>query len=134
RLFVAGLGHEMPAVLAVVFACLGGMAAGAWALDGVISRSPCPARWYGALEILIGLWAILSALLVPWAGRWAAPLLGLEPSAIRHWVVAFALPYFSLLPATAAMGASFPAMERAVSLLTTDGKCVGTVYCVNTLG
>jgi spermidine synthase len=134
RLFAAGLGHEMPAVLAVVFACLGGMAAGAWALDGVISRSPRPALWYSALEILIGLWAILSAMLVPAVGRWAATLIGLEPSAVRHWAVALALPYFTLLPATAAMGASFPAMERLVAPLAADEKCVGAVYCVNTLG
>src|SRR5262249_40517230 len=98
RLFAAGLGHENPAVLAVVCACLGGMAAGAWALDGPISRSSHPGRWYGGLEIFVGLWALVSALAVPLSGRWAATLIGLEPSALRHWTVAFALPYFMLLP------------------------------------
>src|SRR5213082_977433 len=39
RMLSAGLGHEMPAVLAVVGAFMGGMAIGAWVLDHRIARS-----------------------------------------------------------------------------------------------
>src|SRR5207237_8226286 len=58
RMFAAGLGHEMPSVLAVVGAFLGGMALGSWALDGVLARSRRPGCWYGGLESLIGLWVL----------------------------------------------------------------------------
>jgi spermidine synthase len=84
RMLANTLGHEMPAVLAVVSTFMGGMALGAWSLGGLIQRSARPGRWYAALEIFIGLWA---ALIVP-----SHPLL--------------------LLPAVMAMGASFPAMHR----------------------
>ena len=52
-MFAIGLGHEMPSLLAVVAAFFGGLALGAWALDGVVSRSRVPGRWYAALEVLI---------------------------------------------------------------------------------
>src|SRR5438876_2848502 len=100
KMFATGLGHEMPSVLAVVGAFLGGMALGAWTLDGFIARSPQPRKWYGWLQILIGLWAFLSALLVPVANQSALLLIGPEPSALRHWAVALAIPFLALLPAT----------------------------------
>src|SRR5689334_10313309 len=84
KMFAAGLGHEMPAVLAVVGAVLGGMALGSWALDRPIRRSARPWRWYAALEILIGLWGVISTVLIPIANQSAARLIGLQPSALGH--------------------------------------------------
>ena len=69
KMLATGLGHEMPAVLAVVAAVMGGMAIGAWTLDGVVSRSPRPWQWYGRLEILIGLWGLLLTVLMPVTNR-----------------------------------------------------------------
>src|SRR5689334_8687322 len=110
RMFSTGLGHEMPAALAVVGAFMGGMALGSWSLDRPISRSAHPGRWYAFLEILIGSWAFLSTLLIPVANETALQAIGVEPSALRHWSIAFALPLLTILPATAAMGATLPAM------------------------
>ena len=134
KMFGTGLGHEIPAVLAIVSAFMGGMALGAWKLDGVISRSPRPGRWYGWLEILIGLWGVLSAAVIPFVNQSALQLIGVDPSALRHWSVAFLLPLLALLPATAAMGATLPAMERFLSPWAKQGRCVGALYAVNTLG
>src|SRR2546425_9377018 len=134
KMFATGLGHEMPAVLAVLCAFMGGMALGAWRLDGLIARSRAPGCWYGFLEILVGAWGFLSAALIPVANQAALPLIGLEPSPLRHWLIAFMLPALVLLPATAAMGATLPAMERFVSPLLADGRCVGAIYASNTLG
>src|SRR5688500_18792027 len=78
------LGHEMPAVLAVVSGFMGGMALGAWGLGGFIRCSEFPGRWYAGLEIFIGAWAIAVPVKTPWL----------------------------LVPAVVAMGASFPAMVR----------------------
>ena len=44
RMFAVGLGHEMPSVLAVVAAFFGGLALGAWLLDGRVARSGRPGR------------------------------------------------------------------------------------------
>src|SRR5213594_4121864 len=130
----AGLGYQMPAVLAVLCAFMGGMALGAWRLDSLVARSRSPGYWYGYLEILVGAWGFLSAALIPVVNQAALPLIGLEPSPLRHWLIAFILPSLALLPATAAMGATLPAMERFVSPLLADGRCVGAIYASNTLG
>ena len=134
KMFSTGLGHEMPALLAVLCAFMGGIALGAWTLDRPIARSRSPGSWYCCLEILIGVWGVFSATLIPAANQAALPLIGLDPSPLRHWLIAFLLPSLALLPATAAMGATLPAMERFVSLHLGHGRCVGVIYAVNTLG
>jgi len=151
RMFSLGLGHEMPAVLAVVAAFFGGLALGACALDGRVSRSARPGRWYAALELVAGAWCLLSTVLIPHANSLALAWIGLEPSPPRHWTVAFLVPLLTLLPATTAMGATLAAMERFVHRLaeapapvgpsktgvrTKPGmlRCVGSLYAANTLG
>ena len=132
-MLAVGLGHEFVSVLAVVASFFSGLALGAWTLDGRISRSRYPGRWYAGLEAVIGLWALALILLIPAANGLAAHVIGVEPSAVRHWGVAFLLPFLLLLPATAAMGATLPAMERLVSRLR-GGKVVGGLYAANTFG
>jgi spermidine synthase len=134
RMFTAGLGHEMPALLAVLSAFMCGLALGAWGLDRVISRSPSPGGWYGVLELLIGTWGILLVFLIPTSNSIAIQLIGLQPSPGWHASIAFVLPILFLLPATAAMGATFAAMERLVSRLNNGARCVGGLYAVNTFG
>jgi spermidine synthase len=134
RMFAAGLGHEAPAVLAVAGAFLGGMAVGAWFLDRRISRSTYPARWYGSLELVIGGWGALTVLLVPVVDLLALGLTGPSPSPLQQWLIVFALPFVTLLPATAAMGATLPAMERFLAPFTEDGRCIGALYAANTFG
>ena len=134
RMFAIGLGHEMPSVLAVVAAFFGGLALGSWALDGRVSRSPRPGYWYVGLELLIGVWGFVSLGLVGWANELAFNLIGIEPAPVWHWTVAFVVPLIVLLPATTAMGATLPAMERFVSPWVSDGRCVGGLYAVNTAG
>jgi spermidine synthase len=64
----------------------------------------------------------------------ASHLIGADPSALRHWSIAFALPSLAILPATIAMGATLPAMERIVSHLKPDRGCLGAIYAANTFG
>ncbi len=134
RVFTLGLGHEMPSVLAVVAAFFGGLALGAWVLDGPVSRSRHPGAWYVGLEILIGVWGFASVAVIPWCNELGFTLIGVEPSSFRHWAVAFVVPLIALLPATFAMGATLPAMERFVSPLLSGGRCVGGLYAANTAG
>jgi spermidine synthase len=134
RLFAVGLGHEIPAVLAVVAAFFSGLALGAWILDRKVSVSPVPGRWYACLEMLIGVWAVVLVFLIPPGNIFAAHLMGISPSPLRHWAVAFLVPFFLLLPATVAMGATLPAAERLFSRLRQDGWSVGGLYAANTLG
>jgi len=134
RMFAVGLGHEMPAVLAVVGAFFGGLALGAWALDKPIARSARPGRWYVGLEVVVGLWGLGCVWLVGPANELALALMGEQPGFVRQWGVSLGVPLVVLLPATAAMGATLPAMERFAAPLSRSGRCVGGLYAVNTLG
>src|SRR2546428_3985264 len=99
KMLATGLGHEMPAVLAVLCAFMGGMALGAWRLDGLIARSRAPGCWYGFLEILVGAWGFLSAALIPVANQAALPLIGVGAFPNRHLLYAIILPSRPLLAA-----------------------------------
>lgn len=132
--FTAGLGHELPALLAVVSAFFGGLALGGWKLDRRLSRSASPRLAYAKLEGVIGGWAVVSALLIPLANQLALQLTGPQPAPLWQGFVAFAVPFLTLLPATAAMGATLPAMERWLRPFLPDRRCLATVYALNTAG
>jgi len=131
------LGHESAAVLAVVAAFFGGLALGAMLMGPRIARSPRPARWYAACEALIGGWAALLILLMPAVSGALLALTGPQPSATWQWTVAFGGMFLLLLPVTAAMGATLPAMERVGRQLlgaAQPGRALAALYASNTLG
>lgn len=134
RMLAAGLGHEMPAVLAVVAAIFGGIALGAWGSGRLLGGGRRPGRLYGLLELLIGSWGIATVVVVPFCNEVALRWIGLNPSPIRHWMVAFTFPTLALLPATVAIGATFPVIERFLKPLVQGGFCAGGLYAANTLG
>ena len=134
RQFAVGLGHEIPSMLAVVAGFFVGLALGAWLLDRIIGRSRFPARWYVGLELVIGVWALLSIPLIQWLVSHAPVWIGISPSPVQHWLLAFLLPTLALLPATVAMGATLPAMERLASLAKQKARLVGGLYAANTAG
>jgi spermidine synthase len=128
------LGHESAAVLAVVAAFFGGLALGALLLGPRIERSARPARWYAGCEAAIGLWSlVLAFLLAPISGL-LLDLIGAQPSPAWHWTVAFCGTFLLLLPATAPMGATLPAMERVLARMAEQGTPIAALYAGNTLG
>jgi spermidine synthase len=131
------LGHEAAAVLAVVAAFFGGVAAGAFALGRRIAKSPRPARWYAACEVATALWGLVLVFAMPPFGAWALRLTGVAASPLRQWAVSFLGMFVLLLPATAAMGATLPAMDRIVSRLAglgAGGDSIAALYAANTAG
>lgn len=122
------LGHESAAVLAVVAAFFGGLSLGSLWLGRRIEASTRPLRWYAGCEALIGLWGALLMAAMPIASNAALALIGPEATPAWHWSVAFGASFLLLLPATAAMGATLPAMAR---LGTAQ---VAPLYAANTLG
>ncbi len=134
RMFAVGLGHELAGVLAILAAYFGGFAVGAFLLDGRISRSRTPGRWYAGLELVIGVWGVATVWLVPQVAEWSTGLVGVDPAPWRQWLVAFGVPWLTFLPATAAMGATLPAMDRFITRLLRDGRQLAGVYAANTGG
>ncbi|WP_235537975.1 fused MFS/spermidine synthase [Pelomonas sp. Root1217] len=122
------LGHESAAVLAVVAAFFGGVSLGSLLLGQRIDASPRPQRWYAACEALIGFWGAVLMAAMPAASDAALALIGPDAAPLWQWGIAFAASFMLLLPATAAMGATLPAMAR----IGTAG--VAPLYAANTLG
>lgn len=130
------LGHESAAVLAVVAAFFGGLSLGALTLGSRIEHSPRPVRFYAACELVIALWSVLLVFAMPPFSGWALHLTGAHPSPMRQWAVAFFVTLLMLLPATAAMGATLPAMERILARQAGHGRArsIAALYAGNTLG
>ena len=128
------LGHESAAVLAVVAAFFGGLALGALALGPSIERSRRPLRWYLGCELLIAVWGILLGLLIGPAGSYLMATTGVQPTPVWQWSVAFLGLLVLLLPATAAMGATLPAMERLFAPLLGSQRSIAALYAANTAG
>src|SRR5512138_1970998 len=127
------LGHEAAAVLAVVAAFFGGVAFGALAFGSKLECSAHPARWYAVCEIEIGIWSLLLALLLAPVSSAVLTIIGPNPSALWHWSSVFGSAFILLLPATAAMGATLPAMERVLGTFATRSS-IGILYAANTFG
>lgn len=122
------LGHESAAVLAVVAAFFGGLSLGALALGSRIESSPRPLRWYAGCEAVIALWGCVLLVAMPMVSNATLDFIGPRATPLWHWTVAFGASFLLLLPATAAMGATMPAMAR----VGTHG--VAPLYAANTLG
>src|SRR5262245_60780273 len=128
RLLAVSLGHELVAVLGVLAALFGGLSLGSLVPGRRISASAKPALWYAGLELAIGVWAIALIPLFPLAGELVPTLVPVDASPVRQWLVAFALPFILLLPATVAMGATLPALEAVLAPRLRAGGAVARVY------
>ncbi|HEX5136713.1 MAG TPA: fused MFS/spermidine synthase [Planctomycetota bacterium] len=116
------LGSATSAASAVLSAFMFGLAAGALLVGWRADASRRPLRWYGVLEIGIGVYALAFDSLLDVAGG----LLAREP-----WLCSFVL---LSLPA-ALMGGTLPVLARAASDTTQRGtRAFGSLYGVNTLG
>ena len=130
----AWLGHEAAAILGVVTAFFGGLALGALTLGPAIQRSARPLHWYVACEAVIALWSLaLLALLTPASSALLA-MTGAAPAPAWQWAVAFGGTLLMLLPATAAMGATLPALERVLAQQPRTRQAVAALYAANTFG
>jgi spermidine synthase len=113
------LGHDTAAVLAVLAAFFGGLALGAALLSQAIQRSQHPGCWYAGCEAVIALWSLVLLVGTEPAGRMLLQLTGAQPTLTWQWAVAFGGTLLLLLPATAAMGATLPAMDALLNAANT---------------
>lgn len=128
------LGHESAAVLAVLAAFFGGISLGALALGPRIERSTQPRRYYIACELLIGLWSLALIAWMPLASAQLMLWIGPQPTPPWQGLLAFAGTFALLLPATTAMGATLPALERALASWAGAQRSIAGLYAANTLG
>ncbi len=136
RMLVLVFGSTTFATATVLAVFMGGLAAGSYAAGRVSDKIKRPFLWYGILEGVIGLWALL----VPILFAAAVPLYRLvwqsfHPDLLTFSLVRFLMAATILILPTSCMGATLPLLSRFVtSSLDIVGKRVGTLYSVNTAG
>jgi spermidine synthase len=130
------LGNTVYATSTVLAAFMAGLALGSFLAGRWVDRSRQPLAWYAGLEVGIGLAALLSLGLTQ----------GLTPvyrglyevaGGSRAWLSAgqVLLALTVLLVPTALMGATLPTLcAHGVRRARAFGRCVGTLYALNTLG
>ncbi len=137
RVLYQSFGSTIQSVATVVAAYMGGLGLGAWLLGRRADRSPRPAELYGRLEFAIGIFGILSPLVLGLAHRiyiGTASALALGGGA--SVALRFGLAALVLLIPTTLMGGTLPVLTRA---LTGDNRellkpSLGRLYGLNTLG
>src|SRR5438128_3315699 len=137
RVLYQTFGSTIQSVTTVVAAYMGGLGLGAWLLGRRVDRDPRPAALYGRLEIAIGLFGLVSPLVlalvhrgyVAAAGAWH--LSGEASVALR-----FGLAALVLLVPTTLMGGTLPVLTRACTGADRAElrHSLGRLYGLNTLG
>ncbi len=137
RVLYQSFGSTIQSVTTVVAAYMGGLGLGAWLFGRRVDRTPRPAVLYGRLEIAIGIFGILSPLvlgLAHWVYIGTAGALALGGAA--SVALRFGLAALVLLIPTTLMGGTLPVLTRA--LMGEDRALLkpslGRLYGLNTLG
>jgi spermidine synthase len=136
RMLTHVFGTTAEAVGVVLAAFMSGLALGSWLLGRAADRSPDPIRFYGVLEIGIG----VAALAVHFLLQQIAPaylalyeLSGRSDTALA--VTRFALAFGLVMVPTFLMGATLPVLTRAVlRRLAAAGTDLSSLYAINTVG
>jgi len=137
RVLYQSFGSTIQSVTTVVAAYMGGLGLGAWLFGRRVDRTPRPAVLYGRLEIAIGVFGILSPLVLGLAHRAYIGTAGaLALGSAASVALRFGLAALVLLIPTTLMGGTLPVLTRA--LMGEDRgllkPSLGRLYGLNTLG
>src|SRR5205814_7234382 len=116
RVLYQSFGSTIQSVATVVAAYMGGLGLGAWLFGRIADRTDRPAVLYGRLEIAIGVFGVLSPLvlgLAHWLYLGTANALALGGGAPPSVALRFGLAAMVLLIPTTLMGGTLPALTRA---------------------
>lgn len=137
RLLYQSFGSTIQSVTTVVAAYMGGLGLGAWLLGRRVDRHPRPAALYGRLELLIGLFGLVSPLVLSIAQQaYLALARNLPEGSSVSVALRFGLAGVVLLAPTTLMGGTLPVLTRAFTAHHRDQlrAFLGRLYGINTLG
>jgi predicted membrane-bound spermidine synthase len=130
RVLYQSFGSTIQSITTVVAAYMGGLGLGAWLFGRIADRTPRPAVLYGWLEIAIGVFGIISPLVLSLAHSLYLSMGG------GNVALRFGLAALVLLVPTTLMGATLPVLTRAFmgEDRTRLKPSLGRLYGLNTLG
>lgn len=137
RVLYQTFGSTIQSITTVVAAYMGGLGLGAWLLGRIGDRHPKPAALYGWLEVAIGVFGIISPLVLFAAHRLYVGIAGaIDLPVFASLLLRFGLAALVLLIPTTLMGGTLPVLTRA---FMGDDRArlraaLGGLYGLNTLG
>lgn len=136
RHLVLIFGSTTFATATVLAVFMGGLALGSFLAGRVADRIAKPFLWYGILEGIIGLWALLVPVLLDIAVSSYRVIWELTHFDFFSFsLLRLGLAAMILLVPTTLMGATLPLLSKYVTdSLSTVGNRIGTIYAINTLG
>ncbi|MBN2474497.1 MAG: fused MFS/spermidine synthase [Pirellulales bacterium] len=136
RILGTVFGNTVYAASTVLTAYMLGLALGAAVLGRVADRSRRPLALYGALEVGVGLYALVFPLLAAAAcAVYAWHYRTFQPGFAAFGAVRFLLSLLMLLPPTFLMGGTLPVLGRYLGTEHREpGQAVGYLYGANTIG
>ena len=136
RTLLMVIGSSTYAFTVMLSAFLIGIFLGSLICARVIDRTSKPFVWFGALQILIGLFTLISMREFNYLPYWNLSLnakMHLDSNA--SMLLRFAVAGSVLVPTTLCLGAIFPAVVKGcVQNLSNVGRSVGDLYSANTVG
>lgn len=136
RKLVLVFGASAYATTAILTAFFIGLALGSLIGGRVLSKYKKPVEFYAFCELLIAISALLFPLLLKFSSSLYFNLFdGAENYSQRFFYQKFLLTILTILPATTAMGATIPAINKIINQqITSIGNSVSIAYGFNTLG
>jgi spermidine synthase len=137
RVLYQTFGSTIQSVTTVVAAYMGGLGLGAWLFGRRVDHHPRPTALYGVLEIAIGLFGLVSPLVLGLAHTLYIGLAGaLQLGGGVSVALRFGLAALVLLVPTALMGGTLPVLTRAFMGVERDElrPSLARLYGLNTLG
>ena len=136
RMLILIFGSTTLAVSTVLTSFMGGLALGSYLFGRIMDRQKRPLLYYGLLEGVIGLYALM----VPWLFSLLVPAyrviwVQFHPNFYGFTLMQFLLVSVVLVVPTTCMGATLPILSKwAVQQEKNLGMTIGRLYALNTFG
>lgn len=136
RHLVLIFGSTTFATATVLAVFMGGLALGSFLAGRIADKIDKPFLWYGILEGIIGIWALIVPILLHVAVSSYRVIWELTHFDFFSFsLLRLGLAAIILLVPTTLMGATLPLLSKYVAdSLSTVGNRIGTIYAINTLG
>jgi spermidine synthase len=136
RMLILIFGSTTLAVSTVLTSFMGGLALGSYLFGRIMDRKKSPLLYYGLLEGVIGIYALM----IPWLFTFLIPAYRVlwehfHPNFLGFTIMQFILVSLVLVIPTTCMGATLPILSKwSVQQENTLGVTIGRLYALNTFG
>lgn len=137
RLLILSFGSTQFAITTVLATFMAGLAAGSLIFGRLVDRYPYPLKVYGLVEIILGIYCVLSPLvfyLVKALYLYASPIRPEATFRADFEPTQFILSLLVLIIPTTLMGGTLPALVKYLARSEKIGFNIAVPYAVNTLG